>query len=176
MSKKKVGPVFINYVNGTLVQTASSADGELYRPYQYDQYVFMFQSIMGFMATYNEVKLNHWKIIALMISKMEASGRIVAYPSSLAEKLSLKDPRYIIKGLKELQAWNVIYRPNTAEPHIYMFNPRFLFKGKVKDNFQPFSHPKLFPDYECDVGPQPRIISSRIEPNLDFDIDINNQL
>ena len=175
MRKKKEQQITIinNYVQqGNVVQTVSTQDCERFRPHQYDDYVFMFQSIMGFMALNKAVNLNHWRLIGMLIARMEGSGRIVAYPDMMASDLSLKDSRYIIKGIKKLLAWNIIYRPCEKAPDVYMFNQRFLYKGRVKDNFHPFAAPKLFPQVGYDVGPQPRI-AQRIESNNDFDQEVD---
>lgn len=170
MSKKNNSTSTINnyYIaSGGVVQNMNATvDG--CRPYQYDSYVFMFQTIMGELAVIEYVRILHWKVIALLISQMEASGRIIFYPKVAADRLSYKSPRYINDVLDDLMAWNVIFRPNPYETSIYMFNQRFLFKGKVKDNFHPFRSPKLFPEIGYDVGPQPRF-RNRIESNLDFD-------
>lgn len=139
------------------------------RPCQYDNYVFMFQSIMGEMALIKKVRLLHWRVIALLISRMEASGRIIFYVPVATSKLAYKSPRYVYDVINDLVEWNVIYRPNPCEENIYKFNQRFLFKGKVADNFLPFSEPQLFPQIGHPIGPQPRPKPDRIEPNLNFE-------
>lgn len=170
MSKKKDQPHTINnfYVGRGGVVNNLNTDLGACRPYQYDSYVFMFQSIMGELALIKEVRLLHWRVIALMISRMEASGRIIFYPQVAAGKLSYTSARYVSEVIDDLMIWNVIIRPNKDEESIYMFNQRFLFKGRVSDNFHPFLEAKLFPEIGYDVGPQPRS-TNRMESNEDFD-------
>lgn len=170
MSKKKNQPQTINnfYVGSGGVLQNLNANVDACRPYQYDSYVFMFQSIMGELALIKDVRLLHWRVIALLISRMEASGRIIFYPQVAANKLSYANARYVSDVIDDLMMWNVISRPNKDEESIYIFNQRFLFKGKVSDGFHPFNEAKLFPNIGYDVGPQPRLVN-RVESNKDFD-------
>lgn len=160
----------LNNVNQSV--TATQYNG--CRLYEYDHYVIMFQSILGAVALIKAVKTIHWRIIAMMIAKMESSGRTIIFPSILARELGFSQKRSVDDALKELIAWNVIYRPVEEEQNIYKFNQRFLYKGTCRDTFYPNAEPKLFPHIGREILPPSQLRKlQKIESNNDFDHQVD---
>lgn len=138
--------VINNYVtNGHVIQNVTPVNDGKCRPYQYDDYVFLFQKIVGIMACNEDFKIKHWRVTGLLINMMDRSGRIIVSKETLASKLNHAGTRGVNDIIKDLLKWNVIYRPEETLDDLYLFNQRFVFKGKVRDTFNPYACPEIFP-------------------------------